>query len=381
VTRGGPEGGEGSGEWLRRNWSRRQFLGHTARGAGVLLAGPLLAACAAERRQPTGGGGGSLYDNISSDSVVYADYGGETRAAREQAFFNSFTEETNVRVVTAEADPSRFQLMAERGNSEWDSMDTDGFDAAYFVDQGLALELPPEVERSDVVPEKFRDYATSGLGYSVLIGFLPDTFGASPPETWADFWDVTKFPGKRGFISFFVGAYEVALLADGVTPDQMYPIDVERAIAKLEELKSDIIFYESWAQGQQLLAQGGVSMVAMPHQRVLQLENLGTPVEAQWNQAVYFSWTGNMIPKGAPHPDAAFALVDWMQDAERQAEFSRLSLVAPNNSKALEFMDADLAAKMPNTPDHLAIAVEADQEAIAAQRVELNDAYTRFLAG
>jgi putative spermidine/putrescine transport system substrate-binding protein len=363
--------------------TRRRFLRGTATGIGAVLAAPILAACGKDDSPAAAaprGDLGPLYEGIKSREVVYADYGGLTDDARQAVFFSTFEEATGINVVTAEADSARFRLMAESGKSEWDSMDTDGFDVVDFAEAGLLQKLPAEVTRADMVPAAYQDYATSGLAYSVTQGSLQGTFSGPGPESWADFWNLSRFPGKRGLFTFFLAIPEIALLADGVAPEEMYPLDIPRAMAKLEEIKKDTLFFETYAQAQQMLQDETISVAAMPAQRFLQLENFSIPVNVVWNEAVYVSWTGNAIPVGAPHSDAAFAFVDWMQDPRRQAEFSRLALVGPNNSGALEYMTDDLLAKMPNSPEHLDVAFEMDQAAVAAQIGEISDAYTAFLA-
>ena len=55
---------------------------------------------------------------------------------------------------------------------------------------------------------------------------------------WADLFDTAKIPGKRTFYKWSApGVLEIALLADGVAPDKLYPLDLDRAFKKLDTIK------------------------------------------------------------------------------------------------------------------------------------------------
>lgn len=349
--------------------------------AGVVAAPGLLAACGGSEDGASAGAAAPEGFELSSNTVVFADYGGETTEARREAYFDSFEQETGVRVESASADPARFKLMAEQGRSQWDGMDVDGYLVAAFHDENLLVPYPSFVERNDLVPQEYRDVATGGFAYSQVQGYLPATFSGTKPETWADFFDTSRFPGRRAYPKVPLAVIEPALLADGVEPAELYPLDFDRAIAKLEEIRDDTLFYESYGQGQQLLQAGSIDLIAIPNNRITQLSQGGVPTEIVWNQGVLLAWSGASIPKGPPHANAMFALANWMADAERQAEFSKLSAVGPNNSKAFDFMDEETLSVMPNSPEHRQIAVEVDAKQIGEQQEEYARRYSDFLAG
>ncbi|WP_082377903.1 extracellular solute-binding protein [Pseudomonas sp. RIT-PI-q] len=89
----------------------------------------------------------------------------------------------------------------------------------------------------------------------------------TPPSSWADFWDLEKFPGKRALRKSPVHTLQIALMADGVPKDKVYallktPQGVDRAFAKLDKVKSSIQWRESGAQPQQWLAAGDVVLTS-----------------------------------------------------------------------------------------------------------------------
>jgi putative spermidine/putrescine transport system substrate-binding protein len=312
---------------------------------------------------------------VESDTVVFADYGGTTRTARSEAFLTPFSNEFGVRPVFADADPAKLALFAERGSAEWDLIDLDSWDVVRFSEQGLLAKLPADVTRVDLVPEEYRDYASGGYNASVGFGYRTD--GDATPKTWADFYDLDKFPGKRALPNFAYFQAESALLADGVACEDMYPLDLDRAFAKLDEIRDEVLFYDSFGQAVQYLAQGSVSMALLPNSRVQILKDQELPVDFSWEDA-FFQWTAAAVPKHAPHPDAAFAVVDFMSQPENQAQMARLTKYGPMNSKAEKLLDEETLKQLPNA--HLDAACEVDNAGLAANLEEYGAAFTEWLA-
>jgi putative spermidine/putrescine transport system substrate-binding protein len=311
---------------------------------------------------------------------VVADFGGTTREARKRVYFDPFTEQTGIGVITPDWDPAKYALMASRGKSQWDGADTPPIYAVKLhADKDLQA-FPSQVTRSKVVSPELRDYDTAGYTISINQGYLKKTFGGRGPESWQDFWDLKKFPGKR---AISVGFYmiEPALLADGVAPGELYPLDFERALAKLDEIRDHTLFYKTLAEGQLYLQAGTVSIAQLTNGRLYGLKQQGVDVEVVWNQALYQGWNGATVPRGAPHSDAMFALTQFMMDPKRQATFSEATGYGPGNPKALGLMSDELLAQMPNSPEHLKIGVTIDPAKLSAQQDEYIEKTNAWLAG
>lgn len=328
----------------------------------------LAATCAALALAGCGGGSGS-------DAVIFADYGGTTRLARAEAFLGPFSEANGVRSISADADPAKLELFAEQKRAEWDLIDMDGWDVDRFSRAGLLEKLPRSVPRVDLVPKRYREYASGG--YSASVGFGYRTGDGPAPQTWADFFDTERFPGKRALPNFAYFQAESALLADGVPCGRLYPLDLRRAFAKLDAIRDDLLFYDSFGQGLQYLAQGSVSMALLPNSRVAVLQDEDLPIDYSWNQA-FFQWTAPAVPKFAPHADAAFELVRSMAQPEAQAEFARLTKYGPANSKALELLDAETRAQLPTA--HLDVACKVDDAGLSRNLDEYSGRFQEWLA-
>lgn len=319
----------------------------------------------------------------AGSKVVFADFGGTLRDARRTSLFAPFEAETGAQIIYADVDMARFQLMAERGRSEWDVADINGSDAVRFAKAGLLETLPDSVPRSEFVPDAYKNVATGGYAINNAIAYNANELPKGKvPEAWTDFFDLAKLPGRRGMLRGFALTYlEAALIADGVPPEKLYPVDFDRAFAKLDTIRDQVLFAANVADAQQALVQGSVAMTILPSGRTYAVKQQNDAIDITWNQAFLSSWTASGVPKGAPNPEGAFALLTAIMDPKRQAHFAELSAYGPAAAGAFEFMKPEAIARLPNSPDHLKIAIAIDQEKLAEQRGEMLKRYLAWVGG
>ena len=91
------------------------------------------------------------------------------------------------------------------------------------------------------LPQAVSDCGVGAGLASLVLAWDRDKFPATPG--WADFWDVAKYPGKRGLHRGVRGNLEFALFADGVSPADVYKVlatseGVDRAFRRLDQLKT-----------------------------------------------------------------------------------------------------------------------------------------------
>jgi putative spermidine/putrescine transport system substrate-binding protein len=154
----------------------------------------------------------------------------------------------------------------------------------------------------------------------------------TPPRDWAEFFDTKKFPAKRAMWKYAgqSGLFEFALIADGVSPQQLYPLDVDRAFKKLDTIKDRVIWWEDVADSTKLIADEEALLGMTFSGRVFDVVKDGVPVAINWKDAAtggeYF-----VIPKGAKHVDAAYKLAAYITSAEHNAEGSKIFPLSPTN--------------------------------------------------
>ncbi|MGY4451167.1 spermidine/putrescine-binding protein [Bradyrhizobium sp. i1.3.1] len=171
-----------------------------------------------------------------------------------------------------------------------------------------------------------------------------------------DFWDVKKFPGRRALRNHPIATLEAALMADGVAPDKLYPLDVDRAFKKLEEIKPHItVWWTSGAQSAQLLNDGEVDMEMAWNGRVSAVAKEGAKVSFTYNQGVLQS-TSLCILKGAPNLETAVKFVNEAVDPVHQANLPLNIDYGPGNPKAFEtgVIKPERAAQLPSEPANAA---------------------------
>jgi putative spermidine/putrescine transport system substrate-binding protein len=296
-----------------------------------------------------------------------------------QIHFNSFTNAAGAKVVEAPWDYGKFVAMLDSNRPEWDLIDFDGFSTVGLLESGAKLaKLEPWVRRCDLVDADYRDYAAGAYSYSVTLGWTNEVGGT--PAGWADLFDTEKFTGKRAFPkTIYAGTVELALLADGVPKDKIYPLDFDRAFQKLTSIKDDLLFYDSLAQGQQFMTQGSATMFVAPNSRCEQLKSQGG-FDYTFKDAILYPWGALPMPANLPHADAANALIDWMSAPERQAEVARQLHLGPLVSDAFELLSDDELATTPNSPANRRQALTVNTREAAKQDADYATKYSDWVA-
>lgn len=281
-------------------------------------------------------------DYGDTESITFVAWGGTTQEAEEEAFGEPFTEETGIEVDSDNTDYGKFKAMVESGNVVWDVVDVEADFAYKAAEEGLLEELDFSViDKSELDPDFVDDYFVGSFAYSFANAYNSDEI-TEEPQGWEDFFDLEKFPGKRTAYQWpTAGVFEMALLADGVDPDDLYPIDFDRAFAKLDEIKDSIQWWDTGAQSQQMLASGEVSMGHVWDGRMYPLIEEGAPVEIDWTHNIK---AGDVlvVPKGTPNKEAAMKFIAIASSAEAQANMANMTSYTPINLEAFDLLDEEL---------------------------------------
>jgi putative spermidine/putrescine transport system substrate-binding protein len=198
--------------------------------------------------------------------------------------------------------------------------------------------------------------------FATTMAYRTDKYGDKGPQSWADFWDAKKFPGRRALYKSPNGPMEIALMADGVEPAKLYPLDVDRALKSLDKIRSHVsVWWSSGAQSTQLLQSGEVDMLMIWNARAQAAIDAGTPAKIVWNQGL-FSSDGWSIPLGSPRAELAKKFVRFCIAPERQAVFTQGLTYGPTNLKAYDHIDPKRAALLPTYPPNLKLMRASDDE-------------------
>ncbi|WP_321816350.1 MULTISPECIES: ABC transporter substrate-binding protein [unclassified Paraburkholderia] len=287
---------------------------------------------------------------LAADPIVFASWGGTTQSSQQKNWAQPFAQATGINVLMdGPTDYGKFKAMVESGNVNWDVVDVEGDFAYAAAKDGLIEPIDYSVVKKDELDPRFSSpQAVGSFYYSFVLGYHKSAFKGAQPSTWADLFDTKKFPGKRTFYKWSApGVLEIALLADGVPPNKLYPLDLDRAFKKLDTIKSDIVWWSGGAQSQQLLASGEASMGMFWNGRLHALQATGVPVGISWNQNLTAA-DMLVIPKGAKHRDAALKFLATATSPQAQAKFAADTGYAPINVKSAALMTPAVAKTLPD---------------------------------
>lgn len=288
--------------------------------------------------------------NVQADELVFTSWGGTTQDAQTEAWAKPFSEKTGILVVQdGPTDYGKIKAMVEADAVNWDVIDVEFDYAVQAGKAGLLEKLDFSIiDKSNLDPRFVTDYSVGSFYYSFVIGYNLASFDKDGPKTWADLFDTKKFPGKRAFYKWSApGVIEAALLADGVDADKLYPLDLDRAFAKLDSIKDDIIWWGGGAQSQQLLASAETPLGMFWNGRLAALSQGGAEVGISWDQNITAS-DALVIPKGAKNKDKAMKFLAFASSAQGQADFATMSGYAPTNLKSGDLMSPELRATLPD---------------------------------
>ncbi len=303
---------------------------------------------------------------LAAGDLTVISFGRADRAALLDAYFDPFAKSTGVHVHSLSYDGEVTELtqMVRAGMPVWDVMQVESRTLALGCQQGLFEKLDAaRLPRADgLIPGTLSDCGVGIFAWAQTLVYsdqMPDA-----PNSWADFWDVRRFPGKRGLRRSAKYTLEIALLADGVAPQDVYRVlateaGVKRAFRKLEQIKKDTIWWEAAAQPAALLAAGWVKMSSAYSLWFDPEQERNRHTHIVWRQSLYDidSWA---IPKGSPQRDEAYRFINFASQAEQQESLSEHLTYGPVNRRALELLPARLAGALPSSPANLANALRVD---------------------
>ncbi|WP_437881202.1 ABC transporter substrate-binding protein [Pseudomonas sp. LRF_L74] len=286
---------------------------------------------------------------MAAESVNFVSWGGTTQDAQKEAWADPFTEASGITVVQdGPTDYGKLKAMVESGNVQWDVVDVEADFALRAASEGLLEPLDfSQIKRDKIDPRFVSDHGVGSFYFSFVLGYNQNRLGKAQPQDWSALFDTATYPGKRALYKWpSPGVIELALLADGVAADKLYPLDLDRAFKKLDTIKKDIVWWGGGAQSQQLLASGEASIGQFWNGRIFALQQEGASVGVSWKQNLVMA-DFLVVPKGAKNKDAAMKFLAHSSSAEGQAEFANLTAYAPVNVDSVGKLDKDLANSLP----------------------------------
>lgn len=299
------------------------------------------------------------------DSIVVNASGGAMAGAMRSAFSNDFEKKFDIKVIdTSPADLAKLRAQVETGNIEWAVTEIGGQDILVAVKEGLLDPIDRDIVDLSGFPEEAQEnthwFAKSA--YATVLGYSTKAFPDDHPETWAEFWDVEAFPGPRSLRDDPTDNLEYALMADGVAPEDLYPLDLDRAFAKMDEIAPHItVWWSSGQQPAQLLLDGEVVLASGWNGRFFDLIQDGAPLDIEWNEGM-IKLSAYGIPKGSPTACWGQQYLQVMTDPKRQAVYAEEIGYPGLHLESAKYVDEKLAPYLPTAPGIIENLVWTDLE-------------------
>lgn len=318
----------------------------------------------------------------AQDPIIIASTGGAYDRALKKAWFDPFTAETGIPVTIVSATNAEMRAkasaMVKAGNVTWD-LYLEGEIQAASEAHRLATEDLTEFCRQFQTRQDLPENACTAGGAllqstATLLAYRIKDDGSAEPRSWADMWDTKTFPGGRAFPNFDDPwrVLAAALLADGVKKDELFPLDVERAFAKLDEIRDDVTVW--WKTGDQSVqgfrnAEYDLGQIWLTRARAMKNEDL--PIAWSY-EASFLVGDRVALVKGAPNRENALKLVAyWLDNPAVQAKACDVLSCTPPSTEALALMSEATRQSMPTADDLRKNVIVPDAEWINANAASL----------
>jgi putative spermidine/putrescine transport system substrate-binding protein len=319
---------------------RRAFLGGAA---AFPFSAPLLSSCAPAGPKP-------------ADAIGLAASGGLFNEVLRKVWIADFEKASGVKVNLSPATSlAMARLQAASEHPQWDIFELTGPEYELALRHDLLLKLDTDVIDVKTLPAQY--VKPNGIMYAIFNSCAAwDPRQIEPglePHGWADVWDTKRRPGKRSLdpVNGGSGVMEIALIADGVDPSKLYPLDIDRAFRSLDKLGNEnIIWSNSIEETVQRLVSSEVSLASTWPFRVLKANQGGARIGFNFDQCMV-EGEYLCVVKSCRNPPAAFRLIDWIVNHPRAgAEFSRLTHYGTPNLESLKYLPKEDADMVPTNP-------------------------------
>ncbi|WP_370209335.1 extracellular solute-binding protein [Salipiger bermudensis] len=350
---------------------------------------------------------GAVAAQDMADSMTLVSWGGAYQRSQDEAYVKPYLEmHPDVSVSWDESSNeavARLRAMNEAGNITWDLVDVVEADAIRLCDEGLAMEYDPEdllAEGDDgtSAEDDFGDLIVSDcfipqIVYSTTVGYRTDLVGDTAPTDICALFDLEAYPGKRALERRPINNMEWALYCDGVAKDEIYdvletPEGQDRALAKLDSIKDETVWWSAGADTPQLLADGEVIMGSTYNGRLFSvIEEQDQPVGMLWDMQV-FDLDGWIIPTGLSDESLARVkdFVMFATDTQRLADQAKYISYGPARQSSAPLvgehaeLGIEMAPHMPTDPANAENTLLYNYEFWADYRDDIDAKFQSWLA-
>ena len=324
----------------------------------------------------------------SAQQITISSGGGAWQAAQREAWYKPFAVKMGVKFNEEETSEgmARVQAMIQAHNMTNDVITVDTSEVQAACDSGIIqhLDWSKIAPRDGFLPGAALDCAMGLDVYGDVLAYNTSVTKDGPTSLLALF-DTKRWPGKRAMQKVAANNLEWALMADGVPTDQVYKVlgtkeGVDRAFAKLDTIKGDIVWWTAGAQPPQLLASKEVVMTTAWNGRIQNpIDQEKAPFKIAWDNEI-IEYDMISIPKDSPHLDMAYKYLAYVAEPEINGKLGQFIPYGPVVKAATKFVPPETLAKLPTAPDHIKTALVIDVEFWGDHGEDLSKRFNAWLA-
>ncbi|MFV2031482.1 MAG: extracellular solute-binding protein [Gammaproteobacteria bacterium] len=334
--------------------------------------------------------------------VNFTSWGGAYSASQQKAYADTW-KDGKVNFINYNGGLGEIKTQVESGAVTWDIVDVLPHEGRVGCDEGLFEELDPSIFTptadgtsmdDDMMIPRPNDCVVPQIWWSYVPFYQEGTFKGAQPTTIADFFNLKKFPGKRGIHTWPNALIEMALLADGVAIKEVYDVmstdaGIDRAFKMLDKIKDSAVFWSSGSKPLELVKSGEVAMSLAYNGRIgAAILSEGEKFITVWDgQVLEEEWL--VLLKGAPNREEAIKFLVWASAPEQQAGQAKYINYGPMRKSAFDIIKAgepwfhngkNIMDQMPNRPEVMARSVVANPDWWADYGDSISERYTAWMA-
>lgn len=310
-------------------------------------------------------------------------WGGEVQEALRAVVWTSFAEATGCTVDDFRVDYAELVAATRSGRPYADVLLVDEMWASRGLNQGFIQTITLGPDGESFLPAFPIDVSSiPAYAYALISGYRRDVIDDAPPGSWKEWWDAGRFPGPRALARDPFGTFEFALLADGVHPEALYPLDENRAIESLKRISGNIVerWWDSGSQPLTWLANERAAFTSAWHYRIIAGQHDGIAVGLTWNQGLLLTdrW---VIPATTDEPSLAIDFLTYAARPEVQAALAMVVPLGPVTSGAFQHLEPRRLSQLPTTPSNLASLIRPDIEWWSTNQGSAVELFNTWLLG
>jgi putative spermidine/putrescine transport system substrate-binding protein len=338
----------------------------------------------------------AMAQGSSQKDLTVVSWGGSYTRSQMLAYVDPYRDRSGewVSMETYNGGLDQIRAQVETANVVWDVVDFEQSDLIRGCREGLLEKidhssLPPgddgTAASDDFIAGAFTECGVAQTVWATVVAYDNEAVGESPPATLADFFDVRKYPGKRGLRRDPRVIMEWALMADGVAPDQVYAtLETEagqaRAFAVLDSIKANIVWWETGSDPVTLLDSDAVVMTSVWNGRVYgPIVEDGKPFTILWDGQIWDidSWG---IPKGSYNLTKALDFIHFSTGSRPLADQTKYISYGPARKSSMALVAEATKAHLPTAAENMANALQTNADWWASHHVELSAEFEEWLA-